>query len=74
MFSDLSRHAFRDDVLHSSVLLMGANHNYFNSAWSPGFPGGVDDAEQTWGDVDVARLSQVEQRALGAVYITGFFV
>jgi dienelactone hydrolase len=73
MFPDLSRHAFSDDVLHSSVVLMGANHNYFNAAWSPGFPGGVDDAEQTWGDVDVARLSQVEQRALGAVYITGFF-
>ncbi|MEE3505004.1 hypothetical protein QN399_01770 [Pseudomonas sp. 10C3] len=69
---DLSRLAFNDNVLRSSVLLMGANHNYFNEIWSPGYPLGEDDA-LAWGDLTVPRLTQEEQRLLGAFYIAGFF-
>lgn len=71
---DTSRIAFNDNVLRCNVLLTGANHNYFNSVWSPNneYPGGVDDA-LPWGDLIVKQLTQEEQRLLGAFYITGFF-
>lgn len=71
---DTSRVAFNDNVLRCNVLLTGANHNYFNSVWSPNneYPGGVDDALR-WGDLIVKQLTQEEQRLLGAFYIAGFF-
>lgn len=78
-YVDLSRHAFDDDVLRSSVLMMGANHNYFNTTWSPGYPGGRDDADMWmhWGDPTCGnpaiRLTQEEQVAVGTAYIAGFF-
>ncbi|MBC3954705.1 alpha/beta hydrolase [Pseudomonas triticifolii] len=72
-FSDLSRYAFDDDVLHSTVLMLGANHNYFNHVWSPEFPAGADDADQTWGNIDLPRLNEKQQRLLASVYVTGFF-
>jgi len=34
--NDDSRHAFGDDVLRSDVWVMGANHNFFNTVWTPG--------------------------------------
>jgi hypothetical protein len=71
--ADLSRYAFDDDVLRSSVLMLGANHNFYNSMWSPGTVGGSDDADSTWGEVEVERLTQVEQRLLGSFYLTAFF-
>ncbi len=71
--SDLSRYAFDDDVLRSSVLMLGANHNFYNSMWSPGIVGGFDDADETWGEVEVERLTQVEQRLLGSFYMGAFF-
>uniref|UniRef100_UPI0019552499 hypothetical protein n=1 Tax=Microbacterium sp. B19 TaxID=96765 RepID=UPI0019552499 len=44
-YVDDSRRAFGDDVLRSAVWVMGANHNFFNSVWTPGtYPaGGTDD-------------------------------
>ncbi|WP_166391148.1 hypothetical protein [Nocardioides ochotonae] len=33
---DDSRYAFGDDVLRSGTWVMGANHNFFNTAWTPG--------------------------------------
>jgi len=71
-FSDLSRYAFDDNVLRSVVLMLGGNHNYFNWVWSPGFPGGSDDAAM-WDEVPVTRLTQPEQELLGSFYIAGFF-
>lgn len=35
-FIDDSRYAFDDDVLRSTVWVMGADHNFFNSVWTPG--------------------------------------
>lgn len=34
--NDDSRHAFGDDVLRSDVWVMGADHNFFNTVWTPG--------------------------------------
>jgi hypothetical protein len=73
IYSDISRYAIAGDALHSSVFWLGANHNYFNKYWSPGFPLGTDDAENAWGDVEVTRLSASEQRRLAEIYISGFF-
>jgi len=70
--SDLSRYAFNDNVLRSSVLMLGANHNFFNSTWSPGFVGGGDDGSM-WSGSEVVRLTQEEQRLLGSFYMAGFF-
>ncbi|MBM9467808.1 LPXTG cell wall anchor domain-containing protein [Nakamurella leprariae] len=72
-----------DSVLRSSVLVMGANHNYFNTVWSPGgFPvGGADDwmfadrdqSNPVCGASAPTRLSQPEQRAVGTGYLSAFF-
>ncbi|KQW48571.1 hypothetical protein ASC77_07435 [Nocardioides sp. Root1257] len=35
-FTDDSRYAFDDNSLRSVVWVMGANHNFFNSVWTPG--------------------------------------
>ncbi|QAY63208.1 hypothetical protein ET495_08100 [Xylanimonas allomyrinae] len=35
-FVDDSRYAFDQSVLISTVWVMGANHNFFNSVWTPG--------------------------------------
>lgn len=74
-----------DSVLRSTVLVMGANHNFFNSIWSPGgFPvGGVDDVGPTFDDDPVnaqvcgptapARLTQAQQRAVASAYLLALF-
>jgi len=33
--NDDSRYAFDDDVLRTDVWVMGANHNFFNTVWTP---------------------------------------
>jgi hypothetical protein len=35
-YADVGRDFVRDSALRSSVLVMGANHNYFNTEWTPG--------------------------------------
>lgn len=61
-----------DPALRSAVLVMGANHNYFNREWTPG-----ESAAPSWDDwwTDkgaacgaAARLSPQHQRSVGAVY------
>ena len=82
---DDSRYAFDDDALRASTWVMGANHNFFNTVWTPGlFPAGVSDdwgatsTNQTCGPVaSVAdtsiRLSAKEQYDLGTAYMAGWF-
>lgn len=42
--NDDARYAFDDDVLRSDVWVMGANHNFFNTVWTPGkYPLSVSD-------------------------------
>jgi len=81
-FFDDSRYTVRDDVLRSSLLVMGANHNYFNTEWNARtttvpHSGAGDD----WWDVrdsqcgtrSESRLSPREQLAVGTAYMSGFF-
>ncbi|MCZ3389604.1 MAG: hypothetical protein LH645_10915 [Actinomycetia bacterium] len=63
-----------DPALRSAVMVMGANHNFFNKEWTPGEA--VAPAWDDWGGRDdvcgkkaPARLSPADQRNVGAVYI-----
>ena len=64
--------------------VMGGNHNYFNTIWTPGvFAGGVDDWTYNAGfDLDpygyaqaphTGRLTPAGQRAVGLFYMLTFF-
>ena len=77
-FTDIARDAAPDDTaLHSSVLVMGADHNFFNSEWTPGISAApsFDDwggpEHKTCGSKTPARLTAAEQRAVGRTYIAG---
>ncbi len=77
-YTDVARGQQPDDTaLHSSLLVMGANHNYFNTEWTPGrsvAPSQDDwygDPNATCGKNSPTRLSKAEQRAVGASYVAG---
>jgi putative cell wall-binding protein len=82
-YIDDSRHAYGDDVFRSSVLVMGTNHNFFNTAWTPGlYPVATSDdwaimdrnqTDPTCGQSAPSRLNAAEQYAAGNAYIAGFF-
>ncbi len=67
------------------VLVMGANHNFYNTIWSPSspFPGSADDwlaftpgghSDPQCGTVkDNQRLTEAQQRGTGLAYLTAFF-
>ena len=66
-----------DTSLKSSVLVMGANHNYFNTEWTPGLaqaPAWDDwggDPRAACGKRNPDRLSPQEQQAVGTAYVAG---
>lgn len=81
-YVDDSRHAFMDSAIRSSLLFHGANHNYFNTIWTPGFgPGASDDVNPNpppWESKICLpdsgyRLDNLEQQAAAKAYIAGFF-
>ena len=63
-----------DPALRSAVMVMGANHNYFNKEWTPG-----DAVAPSWDDWGSrtgycgkradTRLNAEDQRNVGAVYV-----
>ncbi|GAA5016259.1 hypothetical protein [Actinopolymorpha pittospori] len=82
---DDSRHNFDDNVLRSTVLVMGTNHNFFNTIWTPGgWPSGTaddwvsgasgaDDPVCAPTAADTTRLTAPEQVEVGTAYMAGFF-
>jgi dienelactone hydrolase len=77
-FTDTARDLVAGDTsLKSSVLVMGANHNYFNTEWTPGLAQAP--AWDDWGGEPRAacgkrnpdRLSPQEQQAVGTAYVAG---
>lgn len=81
-FYDDTRYADRTDrVLRSSLLVMGANHNYFNTEWTPGrsqapsFDDWWNPDDPTCGaDAPTStRLTAAQQYRVGVSYIAGFF-
>jgi hypothetical protein len=78
--SDLEGAHFYDDSRYNvpgdtgakfTIEVMGANHNFYNTVWSPGggYPGGSD--EGTGGPP--TRLTQAQQRGTGLAYMSAFF-
>ncbi|MFA6300524.1 MAG: hypothetical protein WC642_15250, partial [Nocardioides sp.] len=77
-FTDVARDLTTDDTsLKSSVLVMGANHNYFNSEWTPGVaqaPSSDDwygAPKAACGKEAPGRLRAAEQRKVGRTYVAG---
>ncbi|GAA1601713.1 hypothetical protein GCM10009789_64900 [Kribbella sancticallisti] len=87
--SDLQGQKFYDDTRYSvagdtaprsTVLVLGANHNFFNTEWTPGqseAPSNDDwwgeEKESPCGAKYAGRLTAEEQQAFGTAYIAGFF-
>ncbi|MFF7721018.1 hypothetical protein ACFZDB_16860 [Streptomyces luteogriseus] len=79
VFVDGTRGISRGAALHSAVYMVGANHNYFNSEWTPGeavAPAQDDfgtDPEQPADPVcapgAATRLTAAQQHKAGATYI-----
>lgn len=77
-YTDVARDLTTDDpALRSSVLLMGANHNFFNTEWTPGTaaaPSGDDwggAARAGCGRKNAGRLTAGQQRRAADVYVAG---
>jgi hypothetical protein len=87
--SDLQGVHFYDDARYNvpgdpaskhTVLVMGANHNFFNIIWTPSVfaPGSSDDwavsSDPHCGNVPGnKRLTDAQQRGTGLAYVTAFF-
>jgi erythromycin esterase-like protein len=73
-YVDWSRDIASSDALRSAVLALGANHNYFNSEWTPGLAQApawddwFDPSDPVCGDEGSLRLSVEEQQQVGAAY------
>ncbi len=77
-FTDVARDVVTGDPsLRSSVMVMGANHNFFNTEWTPGvseapsFDDWFGDENAACGTATDARLTASEQRAVGRSYVAG---
>lgn len=77
-FTDVARDlAVGDTSLKSSVMVLGANHNFFNTEWTPATavaPSWDDwggDRDETCGTRHPGRLLPREQRAVGKAYVAG---
>jgi hypothetical protein len=75
MYVDATRGLERGKALHSAIYVEGANHNYFNTEWTPGqaqAPAGDDAGDETdglCGPSAPGRLTAAQQQDVGATYI-----
>jgi hypothetical protein len=70
-FDDARYRSAGDTTPKGTIVVMGANHNYFNTTWTPsfGYPGAFNDG---LGGCP-GRISETDQRTVGRVYIMDFF-
>jgi hypothetical protein len=71
-FFDDSRYNVAGDTgAKYSIEVMGANHNFYNTVWSPGngYPGASDEGNPG----PPSRLTQAQQRGTGLAYMSAFF-
>ncbi|WP_128436516.1 hypothetical protein [Streptomyces cyaneus] len=78
VYIDGTRQVSRGAALHSAVYMVGANHNYFNSEWTPGQAEAPAD-DDFWSDEEErdpvcspgtrTRLTADQQHKAGATYI-----
>jgi hypothetical protein len=74
LYVDATRRVGRGFALHSAVFAIGANHNYFNTEWTPGLSAApsFDDYpsphDPVCRSVSPTRLTPDQQQAVGATY------
>lgn len=77
-FVDGTRGISRGTALHSAVYMVGANHNYFNSEWTPGeaaaparddFGTDPEQPDPVCAPGAATRLTAAQQHKAGATYI-----
>ncbi|MBG0855110.1 hypothetical protein I2W78_25520 [Streptomyces spinoverrucosus] len=78
VYADGTRGVSRGKALHSSVYMIGANHNFFNSEWTPG-EAKAPASDDFWEDPEsrdpvcstgtATRLTARQQHRAGATYI-----
>ena len=77
-YIDQSRDLTRDRALRSAVMVIGTNHNFYNTEWTPGLAQAPADDDWLWagpadeptcGPEGAGRLTPEEQQAVGATYI-----
>ncbi|MER6702828.1 hypothetical protein [Streptomyces fumanus] len=77
-YVDGTRGISRGTALHSAVYVVGANHNYFNSEWTPGeavapaaddFGTDPEDPDPVCTPGAATRLTAAQQHKAGATYI-----
>ncbi|MEV0126775.1 hypothetical protein AB0I16_35430 [Streptomyces sp. NPDC050703] len=75
IYVDGTRRVSRGKALHSAVYMVGANHNFFNSEWTPGQAEAPadddfgDDADPVCSPDVKTRLTASQQQRAGATYI-----
>ncbi|MFC6018191.1 alpha/beta hydrolase family protein [Plantactinospora solaniradicis] len=77
MFVDETRGVSHGRALHSALYVVGANHNFFNTEWTPGQSAAPSfDDFRTDGEPDpvcspgtATRLTAAQQQTVGATYI-----
>jgi hypothetical protein len=75
MYVDASRGLGRGAALHSALYVVGANHNYFNTEWTPGLSEAPSSDDFFYPDDPLCstgvpnRLTPAQQQDVGATYI-----
>jgi hypothetical protein len=75
MYVDATRGLDRGKALHSAIYVEGANHNFFNTEWTPGLAQAPADDDLSDEDDPVCapklatRLKPAQQQAVGAGYV-----
>ncbi|MFF1822425.1 Calx-beta domain-containing protein [Kribbella sp. NPDC058245] len=79
-YDDTRNSVTGDGAARSTVTVLGANHNFFNTEWTPGQS--IAPSSDDWGgegngapcdSTYAGRLKAKEQQAVGTAYVAGFF-
>jgi hypothetical protein len=83
-YADSRDGTFDDQVARSDIWVMGTDHDFYNSSWTPPYPGASDDwsraDDPVCGTSPTAlasgqniRLTAAQEYQVGSAYIAGFF-
>ncbi len=81
-YDDARYNAPGDRAPKHSITVLGGNHNFFNTTWTPGlFPAGTSDdgllyTGDEFGDFNIpgnGRLTAAQERGVGNAYMSAFF-
>ncbi|MFL5763324.1 MAG: T9SS type A sorting domain-containing protein [Bacteroidia bacterium] len=83
-YDDVRYNDSTDEAPKHSLLVMGANHNFYNTVWTPGsyIAGTSDDWDDNYGSGDIhcgtagsasGRLTPARQQAMFITYASAFF-